>query len=697
MPIAKLSIDLEARLTKFEAGLNQATRAAERSASQMERTFAGVGDTIKGVFAGLAVGASVAWISNLVTSSIDAQDALSDLNKSTGVSIDLLAGLKGAASSAGTDIEGVAAAVNKLSVNMAKDPAKFAAIGIDAKEPLEALKQLADVFASIEDPQKRAAVAAEAVGKSWSSLAPLLSDGGEALGSLVGKFQETSGVTEESARAAADLNDKLDLLKSSISGDRNRRGNSLVPILDAMVPALSDSAREAKRASQEFSPLAETMRAIIVVGGNVNYVMQTLGITIAGTAAQIRALATLDFSAFSGIREAFSEDLDKGRKSFDAWEKSIMTAGQKFSDYSNEGRGRATTTDKQAAPATAAINKFIGPAGAGGGGRSSGGSSKSVDDGARLVASLRDQIRNTQELTVLERLNLDIQDGKYKTATAANLEIARGYAATLDGIKANTAAVQEELDAQRKRLEVFADGARVFESVRTPIEALDAEILRLMTLMDAGAISMETFGRAAQQAGEQMQVLEDNAKTAVDGIDVFAKSAAKNMQTAFAEFLFDPFDKGTKSMLESFGMTVRKMIANAVSADLEKKLFGDGKGGLGGLVGKGLDWLKGIISPSADGNVFDSRGLSAYSGSIVSRPTIFPFARGIGLMGESGPEAILPLSRDGNGKLGVRGGGHSVVVNISMGAGSNASEVRRAGGAAAREILGVLSSARRYA
>jgi len=217
MPIAKLSIDLEARLTKFEAGLNQATRAAERSASQMERTFAGVGDTIKGVFAGLAVGASVAWISNLVTSSIDAQDALSDLNKSTGVSIDLLAGLKGAASSAGTDIEGVAAAVNKLSVNMAKDPAKFAAIGIDAKEPLEALKQLADVFASIEDPQKRAAVAAEAVGKSWSSLAPLLSDGGEALGSLVGKFQETSGVTEESARAAADLNDKLDLLKSSIS------------------------------------------------------------------------------------------------------------------------------------------------------------------------------------------------------------------------------------------------------------------------------------------------------------------------------------------------------------------------------------------------------------------------------------------------------------------------------------------------
>ena len=42
------------------------------------------------------------------------------------------------------------------------------------------------------------------------------------------------------------------------------------------------------------------------------------------------------------------------------------------------------------------------------------------------------------------------------------------------------------------------------------------------------------------------------------------------------------------------------------------------------------------------------------SGSVVSRPTVFPFARGIGLMGEAGPEAILPLRRGRGGRLGRR-------------------------------------------
>ena len=57
--------------------------------------------------------------------------------------------------------------------------------------------------------------------------------------------------------------------------------------------------------------------------------------------------------------------------------------------------------------------------------------------------------------------------------------------------------------------------------------------------------------------------------------------------------------------------------------------------------------------------------------SVVSSPTLFPFARGVGLMGEAGPEAILPLKRGSDGKLGVSaggGGGVSIVVNNSAGA-----------------------------
>ncbi|MEX9849250.1 phage tail tape measure protein [Providencia huaxiensis] len=64
----------------------------------------------------------------------------------------------------------------------------------------------------------------------------------------------------------------------------------------------------------------------------------------------------------------------------------------------------------------------------------------------------------------------------------------------------------------------------------------------------------------------------------------------------------------------------------------------------------------GGVTANAKGGVYNSPGLSAYSGQIVSQPTLFPFARGAGLMGEAGPEAILPLRRGIDGKLGVIAG-----------------------------------------
>jgi lambda family phage tail tape measure protein len=82
--------------------------------------------------------------------------------------------------------------------------------------------------------------------------------------------------------------------------------------------------------------------------------------------------------------------------------------------------------------------------------------------------------------------------------------------------------------------------------------------------------------------------------------------------------------------------------------------------------------LKGFI-PAANGATF-SNGIAKFaSGGVVSSPTLFKFADGgttrTGLMGEAGPEAILPLSRGPGGKLGVMasgggGGDVNVVVNV---------------------------------
>lgn len=68
--------------------------------------------------------------------------------------------------------------------------------------------------------------------------------------------------------------------------------------------------------------------------------------------------------------------------------------------------------------------------------------------------------------------------------------------------------------------------------------------------------------------------------------------------------------------------------------------------GIGSAFGFGLE-------KNALGGVYSSPSLSAYSGQIVERPTYFKFAKGAGLMGEAGPEAILPLTRDSRGRLAV--------------------------------------------
>jgi phage-related minor tail protein len=87
------------------------------------------------------------------------------------------------------------------------------------------------------------------------------------------------------------------------------------------------------------------------------------------------------------------------------------------------------------------------------------------------------------------------------------------------------------------------------------------------------------------------------------------------------------------------------------------------------MIGNMFGSIAGGVAPFAKGGVPNARVQPFASGGVVSTPTYFPMGRKIGLMGEAGAEAVLPLARGADGRLGVRagrgGGTANVTVNIA--------------------------------
>ena len=134
-------------------------------------------------------------------------------------------------------------------------------------------------------------------------------------------------------------------------------------------------------------------------------------------------------------------------------------------------------------------------------------------------------------------------------------------------------------------------------------------------------------------------------------------------------------------------------------------MLGGGSFGTSGTTNSFM--TNGVAIRSAKGNVFDMKGnlVNTFAtGGIVDRPTLFAFAKGgmpaKGLMGEAGPEAILPVARDSAGRLGVRStglGGDNISVTINLPPGATAPDIRRATGDLARELTAAVGRSRRYA
>jgi len=158
---------------------------------------------------------------------------------------------------------------------------------------------------------------------------------------------------------------------------------------------------------------------------------------------------------------------------------------------------------------------------------------------------------------------------------------------------------------------------------------------------------------------EEFRKVAESAMDLQNNIEELAVNSINKLADGFAELAV--------SGKASFGDLARSILAD-LQRMIIKALFFKALFGLFPGLETFLGFEKGgVVEKSAKGNVFAKNNVKPfYRGGVVDKPSIFPMARGVGLMAEKGPEAIMPLKRGANGKLGVQasGGVGNIVVNV---------------------------------
>lgn len=194
---------------------------------------------------------------------------------------------------------------------------------------------------------------------------------------------------------------------------------------------------------------------------------------------------------------------------------------------------------------------------------------------------------------------------------------------------------------------------------------------------DRVKIEQEGFARSSAARDNWALGAQAATKDFMDGAKDIAGatySVVTNIYTGLADNMADFFTKG-RADWKGFVADILKQIVRIQTAKAVAGIATSLSGSFGFQGGTSA-------STFAKGGVFDSPSLSAYSNGVYSSPQPFKFAKGAGVFGEAGPEAIMPLSRGPDGKLGVKasggvGGGitlnQTIVVDSKGGASENTS------------------------
>lgn len=510
----------------------------------------------------------------------------------------------------------------------------------------EALQLYVDSLQKAGASQQQMTFYLEAMASDATLLLPLLRDGGAEMERLGNKAESLGAVLSGSSIAAMrETRAAMAEIGLAAQGIRNQIAEAALPAVQAFAKGLSSATSEGGALN----------KAVKLIFGNLDRLATYVATAAAGFGTYL--VAGLAASAIAAVRTAGAMTLLRAAIIRTGIGALIVGAGEVVLWFSrlSEGAGGFGNSLKLLGDLAANVWTYIKS------------SAASILPALKAIwvdlhADFLDMVGALQ--WTWYQFMLDISHAAFAVGLD---DIARRFGDASESVAEGLDATTEKvagLRGEAEGLRAASEGLRSegWDSVKEAATAL------IEAVKGSGAVTSDTK--------DSMNALNDALNT-LPGTAGAASGAANNLKDSLTGV-----QKQAKRVEDSFGQAFKSFVTGASSAreaaasllsslasiaaeSAWKSLVGGTSGG-GGLFG-----LLGNLLPNAKGNAFSAGRVTPFArGGVVSSPTLFPMRNGTGLMGEAGPEAIMPLTRTADGKLGVRaagaGGAQQVIMRVEL-------------------------------